>query len=150
MGQYSAPQRICAKTIFDGNCVNTHGVGLHHRGTSFTNCGKNLTPFSKDKWVTSACAAASLPSRPGCAEHCSAALQPDSRLPPEARTAGYTSAPSPSFLSAAEKPDQPLHGGKTGRLCPDHKPQFISQYLSDGLQLYDRDQIRLGSGQTVT
>lgn len=47
MGQHSAPQRICEKTIFDGNCVSTHGAGLHHRGTSFTNCERISLCFQK-------------------------------------------------------------------------------------------------------
>lgn len=125
-GQHCAPQRICGKTIFDGNCVSTHGADCT-TGEPRTNCERN--PTLKCKSVTSAYAAASLPLWPGCAEHCSAVLQPDSLLPPEARMADYTSAPSPSLLSAAEKPDPPLHGGNT---------DFIYKYLtfgSDGLRL---------------
>lgn len=142
---HSAPERICGKTIFDGNCVSTQGADCTTGELPAQIMKRFSLIFSKCMSVTSASAAASLPWQPGSAEHCSAVLQPDSQLPPETRTAGYTSAPAPAPLSAAEKPDLPLHGGDTDPPCQDHKTKFISKYRifeSDGLQLVDRDQIR--------
>lgn len=60
--------------------------------------------------ITSAYGVASHPWQPGCAEHCLAVPQPDSRFPPEATTAGCTSAPTTAPPSDEEKLDLPLRG----------------------------------------
>lgn len=113
MGQHCAPERICGKINLDGNCVSTHGADCTTGELPAQSVKRFLTHFPKRTSITSASAAASPPWRPGPAERCSAVLQPDSQRPPETRTAGYTSAPAPTPLSAAEKPDLPLHGGDT-------------------------------------
>lgn len=136
MGQQSAPQRICGADYFWQKPCQYWADCLTGQ-LPVPTVKRTSVSFWKRRGVTSACAAASPPSRPGCAERCSVVLQPDSLPPPETRMAGYTSAPTPSLLSASERPDLPLHGGNTDPLCKDHN-WFLSIWLW-GVRAYRLD-----------
>lgn len=70
----------------------------------------------RKKKVTSACGAASPPSRPGCAERCPAVPQLGSPFPLETTMVDCTSAPSTTPPFDAENQDLPLHGEEMGNV----------------------------------